>query len=242
MHHHYQGETASLDARLCTYCSSSEQYQADASIVYAAYVLDKTSSFECGRPSAVYDLACTVHASSFTQDTLFTIPGRQPANLFGALVGIAKELSHISTYLFTRRATRLSTGEALRLVGEADVRLSQWLNALPVDLRPQADGSAPEDDILPYVTQIHCAYYLALITLHRLSLFDESVVHANLNMPALQPYASRLRSGAAICLSAARGMLSTLERLARLRPADRSWTCHYALTVCYSFLARPRRG
>lgn len=227
----------------------------EGSTVFGCFVLDKMLSFECGRPSAIVDASCTVSSVSFARDTSITLPTRpNPLNFFGAWVEICRELSFISTTLFTRGVTDLSIGEALYLIAKADERLTAFVDRLPGELRPQLDGTPPADDILPYIARVHCMYYLAsvasfslaqlgngltengrLITLHRLSLFDEGkLVLPMLNAPVLQPYAPRLRASATICVSAARGMLSILERLSRIRESDRNWTSHCALTVNFS--------
>lgn len=138
--------------------------------------------------------------------------------------------------------------EALQWIGECDARLQRWAESLPLDLQPGIDG-APDNGVLPFAARIACPYYLAcvvrfdrahkqlietfrLMTLHRLSLFDEgTLITPHLSDPSLKPYLGRLRASGSICAQAARAVLTTFERLAHQFPADKMWTVHIVLSA-----------
>lgn len=155
-----------------------------------------------------------------------------------AFVGICQELSLISARLFSKMATTMTPVEALQWIGECDARLTRWADSLPLDLQPGIDGAA-DSGILPFTARISTPYYLALITLHRLSLFDEStLIQPYLSEPSLRPYLARLRSSGSICAQAARATLTTFERLANKFPADRMWTVHAVTSAIFVLALR----
>lgn len=129
---------------------------------FTCYIMDKILSFESGRPSAIHDAACTVSPLAIG-DCMLAFPNRRPVNVFAAEIGICQELSFISTNLFTRGSSKLSAVDALAKIGEADLRLQQWVESLPVEIRPHLDGNATEVQLLPYITRVHCMYFLASV-------------------------------------------------------------------------------
>ncbi|KAM0753452.1 hypothetical protein T439DRAFT_322357 [Meredithblackwellia eburnea MCA 4105] len=213
MHRTSSGPLASLDAR----------------IWFTAYCLDKVGSFEAGRVSGVDDRACTVHPSAFEGSPAcsFTLPSHpRPIDPFTPYVTLCIHIESIISNLFSRGVSILSAEEALRRIGEQDLGLVKWAETVPIDLRPTSDAP-PLGPILPLATPIHLLYHQAMITLHRLSLFDHTrIVLPNISKPSLKQYASRLQNSPSICVTSARATLLCIERISTAFPNDRSWTLH----------------
>ncbi|KAI5477299.1 hypothetical protein MNV49_006520 [Pseudohyphozyma bogoriensis] len=199
---------------------------------FSAYCIDKVSSLESGRPSSIDVRVMTVTPSSVGSSSTFLIPGHNnPVDVFSTYVSLCKHMQAISAHLFSGVSASISVEEALRRVGERDGMLMEWLESTPIELRPGND--APQvTPLLPFAIPIHFTYHHAMITLHRLSLFEhERLVVPNLSKPSLRPFNTRLANGTSLCLNSARATLSALERMTAAFPKDHSWSLHCVFTA-----------
>lgn len=189
-------------------------YRLDGSALYnhslpgstSAYILRRLLSITQGRPAAV-------HPSTFDTD-LTPMPSYQPQfPPAAALCTSASDVYNWSVKLsqiqhrFSDVTNQASTTTAmLDELGNIDRALLSWCNSIPIDCRPGEEilSSGNTGDLL---VSLHLDYFNMMRTVHWASL---TCAHAKRNIVTSHPN-PRIRGSEAICLSAARSYIKTLN-------------------------------
>ena len=173
---------------------------------WSAYCLERMMSIESGRPSHVHD-------EDMDQDELRNIGLRMGYESFFLLLAaqLARIQGHVSTRLFSRRATPPSPREILGITGELDEELTRWVDQVPPNMRPDSDVLTGQGYIMAVQSYFTLQYHSTLTTIHRSALLMNHATHlAVLNHSSdLTQYWPRLRSSAKICAASARKIIST---------------------------------
>ncbi|KAK4049898.1 hypothetical protein OIO90_005287 [Microbotryomycetes sp. JL221] len=195
----------------------------DARIWWTVYVLDKTQSCSGGRPSTIKESDCTVSELALTTNPPFDLPQHAIEALVG-MVRLCRIISVIQERLFSAGKADISTVEALMMIGKSDAALAQWVDSLPLQLRPTNEAPVKSSAFV-CALQLSVAYHQILILLHRLSLFDDDkLVRPNLTNPKVAPFSTRLLTSASICANSARAILNCFDDLIRSDRAARLFT------------------
>lgn len=120
---------------------ASDDPELDSRVWWVAYCLDKIMGFESGRPTAINDTECDqvlpapipVNLGSGAAGSA-TSPAKEP-DFFGALIGLAKTQSAISTRLFQHQPMEKPVEAQLQATGELDQALLDWAETVPLEIR-----------------------------------------------------------------------------------------------------------
>ncbi|RYP79364.1 hypothetical protein DL769_002988 [Monosporascus sp. CRB-8-3] len=188
-------------------------------VFWIAYMLDKDLCLRSGRPPAQDDDDMNVDLPDpDPADNIGNIPladGKGKMNLFRAMCELTTIESRVYRRLYSTKATKLSDGELLQIIGELDKELEDWKDSIPIDFRPEHEIKASHTPLILHVVMLHFAYYNALTTIHRMSV-HHGYWTSRLSNYAIQgrntrPLNPRVFSSAALCASAARASISLLK-------------------------------
>ncbi|RYP64356.1 hypothetical protein DL771_008801 [Monosporascus sp. 5C6A] len=140
-------------------------------VFWIAYMLDKDLSLRSGRPPAQDDDDMNVDLPDpDPTDNIGNIPladGKGKMNLFRAMCELTTIESRVYRRLYSTKATKLSDGELLQIIGELDKELEDWKDSIPIDFRPEHEIKASHTPLILHVVMLHFSYYNALTTIHR---------------------------------------------------------------------------
>ena len=120
---------------------ASDDPELDSRVWWVAYCLDKIMGFESGRPTAINDTECDqilpapVSVNHRSDSTGLTTAVTNEPDFFGALVGLAKTQSAISTRLFQYQPMEKPIEAQLQATGELDQALLDWAETVPLEIR-----------------------------------------------------------------------------------------------------------
>ncbi|OCL04024.1 hypothetical protein AOQ84DRAFT_391824 [Glonium stellatum] len=170
------------------------------------YCLEKLMSFESGRPSMISDGDISRCIPLTPADT---------PNIFGALLGLAKIQGQINQCLFNTSPSSIASlpEEILRITGEFDSSLTQWVNSLPDEIRPGNDFLCCRPSLLPFVGFLSFQFHQTVATLHRRAvLVGDRLYRRHVDKYCSRlPWRHRLLSSESICLSSARAIAKLLQ-------------------------------
>jgi hypothetical protein len=188
-------------------------------VFWIAYMLDKDLCLRAGRPPAQDDDDMNVELpDADPDDQIGNIPladGKGKMNLFRVMCEFTVIESNVYKKLYSTKATKQSTGELLKTIGELDEQLEEWKDRIPIDFRPEHEIKASHTPLILHVVMLHFTYYNCLTTIHRMSihrgywtsrLSDYAI--KGLNSGPVNP---RIFSSAALCTAAARASISLLK-------------------------------
>ncbi|RYP83664.1 hypothetical protein DL770_005357 [Monosporascus sp. CRB-9-2] len=188
-------------------------------VFWIAYMLDKDLCLRSGRPPTQDDDDMNVDLPDpDPADNIGNIPladGKGKMNLFRAMCELTTIESRVYRRLYSTKATKLSDGELLQIIGELDKELEDWKDSIPIDFRPEHEIKASHTPLILHVVMLHFSYYNALTTIHRMSV-HHGYWTSRLSNYAIQgrntrPLNPRVFSSAALCASAARASISLLK-------------------------------
>lgn len=195
---------------------SSKQTNDDVLTWWALYVLEKTLCLELERASTIRDHDCNQVLPVFE-------PSRQGSirlDCLCAVIGLAKVQSQVSERLIQSRALEESPTsglqhairEKMRIVGELDLLINDWVEQLPTGLRPN-EYLYCEQQLIPAVIFLALQYHQTLFLLHRhaLVLNTERIRDQIDQYFADQPWKLRLRNGHNICRATTRAIVNILS-------------------------------
>ncbi|KAI0381794.1 N-terminal binuclear Zn cluster-containing protein [Hypomontagnella monticulosa] len=188
-------------------------------VFWIAYMLDKDLCLRSGRPPAQDDDDMNVELPDADPiDNIGNIPladGKGKMNLFRAMCELTVIESQVYKKLYSTKATKLSDGELLQVIGELDRQLENWKDNIPIDFRPEHEIKASHTPLILHVVMLHFSYYNALTTIHRMSIHHgywtsrlSNYAIQGLNARPLNP---RVFASAALCASAARASIQLLK-------------------------------
>lgn len=188
-------------------------------VFWIAYMLDKDLCLRSGRPPAQDDDDMNVELpDADPEDNIGNIPladGKGKMNLFRAMCELTAIESQIYKKLYSTKATKVSDGELLQIIGELDKELDAWKDSIPIDFRPEHEIKASHTPLILHVVMLHFSYYNALTTIHRMSIHHgywtsrlSNYAIQGLNARPLNP---RVFASAALCASAARASIQLLK-------------------------------
>ncbi|KAI1099003.1 N-terminal binuclear Zn cluster-containing protein [Jackrogersella minutella] len=188
-------------------------------VFWIAYMLDKDLCLRSGRPPAQDDDDMNVELPDADPvDNIGNIPladGKGKMNLFRAMCEFTVIESQLYKKLYSTKATKLSDGELLQVIGDLDKKLETWKDNIPIDFRPEHEIKASHTPLILHVVMLHFSYYNALTTIHRMSIHHgywtsrlSNYAIQGLNARPLNP---RVFASAALCASAARASIQLLK-------------------------------
>ncbi|KAI0471927.1 N-terminal binuclear Zn cluster-containing protein [Xylariaceae sp. FL0804] len=188
-------------------------------VFWIAYMLDKDLCLRSGRPPAQDDDDMNVELpDADPEDHIGNIPlanGKGKMNLFRVMCELSVIESRIYKSLYSTKATKLSDGELLHIIGELDKELETWKDKIDIDYRPEHEINASHTPLILHIAMLHFTYYNALTTIHRMSVHHgywtsrlSNFAIQGLNARPLNP---RVFSSAALCASAARATIALLK-------------------------------
>jgi hypothetical protein len=190
-------------------------------VFWICYIIDKGIGLRHGRPSIFHDDDIGIELPEKKTKTLCN-----PSNLFGLstfyyMSTLALLESCIYNQLYSVRSRTQSELQRLRTVGNLDIELSEWLETVPVEIRPGQPIICEKKDI-GVVIIMHFAYYNSLTAIHRESVHYGSWTTKegpaiNLSQSHNKQINTRVFKSAKICLDAARTVIKLLHYY---RPSD----------------------
>ncbi|GAB7339492.1 hypothetical protein MBLNU457_6112t1 [Dothideomycetes sp. NU457] len=176
---------------------------------WTAYCLERMMSIESGRPSHIHD--ADIDQGELRQPGLLQLGSESLCLLVAAQ--LARIQGHVSSKLYPRREASPSPREILSIISELDEELTQWMNGLPANLRPDNEVLTGDSSIRAVQCYLALQYHSTLATVHRSALLMSHATHLAVieNSPEITRFAPRLRSSEKICVASARRIISTFH-------------------------------
>ncbi|KAE9376517.1 hypothetical protein N431DRAFT_501370 [Stipitochalara longipes BDJ] len=242
--------TLGLHRSLDGYGLASEEIEQRRNVFWVFYLMEKAISHNLGRPSVINDDDIAVDLPPKKPGLMQSPSGAKVYDIFQDQIKLAIIGSRICSELYSASSQTKSEMGRMKVLGKLDNHLQRWLDAIPIEIRPEHPIKCSDEQYVP-VVMMHFIYLDAVIRLHRLSGHQESSKDGKTTDTKIHDQQTRLNprvyASQLLCLAAARRSIQLLNTLSNnsLQNQNLMWMALYyplsaSLVLFTNILSNPQ--